>query len=836
MRIVTSCWLLCFLAFCALGTPSGNYAQLQPALSTSAPLDLQEIETYLVKHDRDKLVVLLKQRGVAEIPAGYAETLLPDLGATMPVLEAIQHARVVRAADTPKASDVALQLSIEETEIRTRLQTDPQNGGLREVLGSIILREGRNSEGVSECSEAVTLQPNSISAHFQLSLAFFQQNNAQRGIAELREAIQMGGAPATRTLLADALNRAERASASANPTLAASTESRTAIPHPAPPTAHAPDAYEVKFTTTKGTFVIQVHRAWAPLSADRFYNLASRHFYDGVHFSRVLPGFVAQFGVSDDPKANRSWQAATIKKDPVTQSNRSRYVSFASVSPEIPGYFTTEPDVFKSTTQVIINLGDNSRLDGQGYAPFGLVTAGMEVIVKLYGAYGDTVNLPTLSLQGRQYLQSHFPLLDSINAATVVPLYPVVISADVACLVKIDDGLEEEVSPDKPLTAQMTVGRHVVTAVSHDLKDARSQDVQVSNSMSQSLQTGLLAVKQAREQNVAARGLAAQVQAQAAAGEVRQQEQRQAQAKSIASQSAAKSKELADLNSQLADLNSQNADLRQAVDDAESEAQQDEERAQQFEQQCAAIRGPCVGQIFIGTNRADEQRQRAKAREDKSQIADITSQIGDLHGQIDQIQNELARLQGSNGGAASNGRSCPTWSSKFDQIDDNDALQVLRKEQRQGWDNIFQASVQQGMSLDRQIAQGEQGVQTFYQGYLTAQRAWELTRADNRPEPSVTAQQCKNQNMGANMAAICDQHSKQNAILGFEGILDLMRCRAGRAPVAGIVFPNAPPLSNTPPATSGYVPYVPSDPQPSPQPQTPSNDGPRCPDQFCGVH
>src|SRR6202163_1684454 len=148
---------------------------------------------------------------------------------------------------------------------------------------------------------------------------------------------------------------------------------RPSLLNPAALNAKAPDVYQAKFTTTKGDFVIEVHRDWAPLGADRFYNLVKNGFFDDAAFFRVLhqPGsqkdFMAQFGINAKPAVNKVWDKATIKDDPVTQSNKRGYVSFATAGPNT------------RTTQVFINYKDNSgSLDSQGFAPFGVVTEGMD--------------------------------------------------------------------------------------------------------------------------------------------------------------------------------------------------------------------------------------------------------------------------------------------------------------------------------------------------------------------------------------------------------------------------------------------------------------------------
>jgi peptidyl-prolyl cis-trans isomerase A (cyclophilin A) len=188
----------------------------------------------------------------------------------------------------------------------------------------------------------------------------------------------------------------------------------SALLHPATLTARAPDKYEVKFTTTKGVFVVEVTRGWAPLGADRFYNLVKHHFYDDASFFRVLPGFVVQFGLSANPQISKVWQHANIKDDHVSQRNEPGFITFATAGPNT------------RTTQVFINLGNNTQLDSMGFAPFGQVTSGMEVVQQLYSGYGEGApngrgpDQGIVGDQGKTYLDKNFPNLDSIKTATVV--------------------------------------------------------------------------------------------------------------------------------------------------------------------------------------------------------------------------------------------------------------------------------------------------------------------------------------------------------------------------------------------------------------------------------
>jgi peptidyl-prolyl cis-trans isomerase A (cyclophilin A) len=172
----------------------------------------------------------------------------------------------------------------------------------------------------------------------------------------------------------------------------------------------APETYQVKFGTTRGDFVITVTRAWAPLGADRFYNLVKHHFYDNATVFRVVPGFVAQFGISAYPPVSAAWRSTEIKDDPVVQSNKKGFITFATAGPNT------------RTTQVFINLVDNGRLDGMGFAPFGQVTDGMNVVGMLYDQYGDNAGIDqdAVEKQGKSYLDKGFPKLDMIKSATLV--------------------------------------------------------------------------------------------------------------------------------------------------------------------------------------------------------------------------------------------------------------------------------------------------------------------------------------------------------------------------------------------------------------------------------
>ncbi len=184
-------------------------------------------------------------------------------------------------------------------------------------------------------------------------------------------------------------------------------------PAPAAAEAQAPDSYKVHFDTSKGAFVLQVNRSWAPLGADRFYTLVKSGFYDGARFFRVLPGFVVQFGIAADPAVSAKWRNANLPDDPVSQSNRPGTITFATGGPNT------------RTTQVFINLADNARLDSSGFSPFGSVTQGMDVVEQLYSGYGEGAPngsgpaQPQAEAEGNAYLEREFPKLDYIKKATI---------------------------------------------------------------------------------------------------------------------------------------------------------------------------------------------------------------------------------------------------------------------------------------------------------------------------------------------------------------------------------------------------------------------------------
>jgi len=182
----------------------------------------------------------------------------------------------------------------------------------------------------------------------------------------------------------------------------------------------APEKFYAKFETTKGDFVMEVVRDWAPRGADRFYELLQEHFYDGSRFFRVRPGFIVQFGISKDPKTSELWRQLKLPDDPAKQKNQKGYVSYAMAGPG------------SRTTQVFINLADNAaRLDARQFAPFARVVEGMDVVEKLYAGYGEVQALggngpdaTKIEGLGEDYLERSFSRLDKIHKASVVEFTP----------------------------------------------------------------------------------------------------------------------------------------------------------------------------------------------------------------------------------------------------------------------------------------------------------------------------------------------------------------------------------------------------------------------------
>jgi peptidyl-prolyl cis-trans isomerase A (cyclophilin A) len=203
--------------------------------------------------------------------------------------------------------------------------------------------------------------------------------------------------------------------AAPKPAAPASAQGATAgrLLNPAALNAKAPEEFKVKLDTSKGPVIIAVHREWAPLGADRFYNLVRAGFFTNARFFRALPGFMVQFGMSGTPAVQKVWgaPAQNLKDDPVKQSNKRGYITFANAGPN------------SRSTQLFINLVDNTFLDPESmhFAPFGQVVEGMEIVDMLYTGYGRN-NVPDqqrITAEGNAYLLKEYPMLDYIKTATV---------------------------------------------------------------------------------------------------------------------------------------------------------------------------------------------------------------------------------------------------------------------------------------------------------------------------------------------------------------------------------------------------------------------------------
>ncbi|HXT14835.1 MAG TPA: peptidylprolyl isomerase [Gemmatimonadaceae bacterium] len=176
----------------------------------------------------------------------------------------------------------------------------------------------------------------------------------------------------------------------------------------------APDLYDATVSTTKGDFVLEIHRDWAPHGADRFYQLARARYFDDSRFSRVVPNFIVQFGIAGDPRVNAVWATRTFADDSVKQSNVRGTIGFAMTGPNA------------RTTQLYISLVDNSRLDAQGFSPIGRVVRGMDVVDRLYSGYGETSGggvragkQGPLVAGGNAYVDRTYPLLDHLIRVTI---------------------------------------------------------------------------------------------------------------------------------------------------------------------------------------------------------------------------------------------------------------------------------------------------------------------------------------------------------------------------------------------------------------------------------
>lgn len=225
---------------------------------------------------------------------------------------------------------------------------------------------------------------------------------AAEGARKTAEAAQAGAAATAEAAVAAANN--------------AKVDLTGALQDPTKATLTAPATYKAKFATTKGDFEVEVTREWAPNGADRFYNLVKLGFYKDIAMFRVIPGFMAQFGIHGDPAVSAIWRNARIADDPVKASNTRGMITFATAGPNT------------RTSQLFINFGDNTQLDGMGFAPFGKVVGdGMKVVDAIFSGYGEGAPRGKGPLQGRvqqegnRYLKADFPEMDYIKEITIAP-------------------------------------------------------------------------------------------------------------------------------------------------------------------------------------------------------------------------------------------------------------------------------------------------------------------------------------------------------------------------------------------------------------------------------
>jgi peptidyl-prolyl cis-trans isomerase A (cyclophilin A) len=210
-------------------------------------------------------------------------------------------------------------------------------------------------------------------------------------------------------------SKADQTSTNNPPAETNSPSASTGFDDPAKLTATAPETFKAQFDTTKGKFTVEVTRSLSPNGADRFYNLVRSGFFTDIAFFRVIPGFMCQFGIHGDPAVSAKWRDANIADDPVKGSNTRGTITFATAGPGT------------RTTQLFINFGNNTFLDGQGFSPFGKVTDGMDVVDKINGEYGEGApsgNGPEqgrIQTEGNAYLKKEFPDLDYIKSTTILP-------------------------------------------------------------------------------------------------------------------------------------------------------------------------------------------------------------------------------------------------------------------------------------------------------------------------------------------------------------------------------------------------------------------------------
>jgi peptidyl-prolyl cis-trans isomerase A (cyclophilin A) len=176
----------------------------------------------------------------------------------------------------------------------------------------------------------------------------------------------------------------------------------------------APAEFKVKLETTKGDILLKITRDWAPKGADRFHALVKAGYYDECRFYRVLPKYIAQFGINGAPAVSAKAKETPIDDDPVKQKNTRGRLTFAKGGPNT------------RTTNLFLNLKDNSSLDALGFAPIGEVIEGLEVADQLFSGYGDGApkgrgpSQKKIYEEGNAWLQKDFKDLDFIKTAKVM--------------------------------------------------------------------------------------------------------------------------------------------------------------------------------------------------------------------------------------------------------------------------------------------------------------------------------------------------------------------------------------------------------------------------------
>jgi peptidyl-prolyl cis-trans isomerase A (cyclophilin A) len=178
----------------------------------------------------------------------------------------------------------------------------------------------------------------------------------------------------------------------------------------------APSIFLVKVETSAGDFVVEVHREWAPIGAARFEELVRKKYFDDSRFFRVVAGRWAQFGIAGKAGVAKRWRHRTIQDDVLRQSNTLGFVAFANTGPNT------------RATEVFINMGDNSQRNDReaGFAPFGKVVEGMDVVERLYSGYGESSGggmragkQDRMFEEGNSWLDREFPRLDRLIRAVV---------------------------------------------------------------------------------------------------------------------------------------------------------------------------------------------------------------------------------------------------------------------------------------------------------------------------------------------------------------------------------------------------------------------------------